>query len=176
MRYESLSQSGICVGHAACNPIPVPPLGGLSHKAPIPFSRMPTKIKCLESELLQHRNEKSVVFSSWTSTFDLIEFMLNTSQITYVLIDGKASQRDRATALADFQTNTEIQVMLLSIFCGAEGLNITAASRVYLMEPQWNPNVESQAFARVHRLGQTREVTTTTFIMNNSIENVRIPY
>ena len=51
-------------------------------------------------------------------------------------------------------------------------LNLTAASRVYLMEPQWNPNIEAQALARVHRLGQTRDVTTTRFIMRDSIENV----
>ncbi|KAL4950800.1 hypothetical protein BDW69DRAFT_171358, partial [Aspergillus filifer] len=50
-------------------------------------------------------------------------------------------------------------------------LNITAASHVYLMEPQWNPTVESQALARVHRLGQLREVTTTIFIMKDSIES-----
>jgi hypothetical protein len=51
-------------------------------------------------------------------------------------------------------------------------LNITAASRVYLMEPQWNPNIEAQALARVHRFGQTREVTTVRLIMEDSIESV----
>jgi hypothetical protein len=134
----------------------------------------------------------SVVFSSWTTTFDMVQSMLDASQISYVRIDGKVSQRDRSLALSRFQANSSIQVMHLSIYCGAEGyvfpsapstissganaqpsLNITAASRVYLMEPQWNPNIESQALARVHRLGQTREVTTTTFIMKDSIESVR---
>ncbi|KAL2788521.1 P-loop containing nucleoside triphosphate hydrolase protein [Aspergillus keveii] len=112
-----------------------------------------------------------VVFSSWTTTFDMVQSMFDASEISYVRIDGKVSQKDRASALSRFQTDPLIQVMLLSIYCGAEGLNITAASLVYLMEPQWNPNIESQALARVHRLGQTREVTTTTFIMKDSIES-----
>lgn len=52
-------------------------------------------------------------------------------------------------------------------------LDLTAASRVHLLEPQWNPSVEDQALARAHRLGQTRPVTTLRYIMKNSIEEVR---
>jgi SWI/SNF-related matrix-associated actin-dependent regulator of chromatin subfamily A3 len=40
------------------------------------------------------------------------------------------------------------------------------------MEPQWNPTLEEQALARIHRLGQTKKVTTTRFIMKDSIEEV----
>lgn len=51
-------------------------------------------------------------------------------------------------------------------------LTLTAASRAYLMEPQWNPAIEEQALSRIHRIGQTRPVTTVRFIMDNSIEQV----
>ena len=43
------------------------------------------------------------------------------------------------------------------------------------MEPQWNPTTEEQALARVHRLGQTKKVTTVRFIMKDSIEDVSCP-
>ncbi|KAK2060825.1 hypothetical protein LY76DRAFT_568195 [Colletotrichum caudatum] len=49
-------------------------------------------------------------------------------------------------------------------------LTLTVASRVYLMEPHWNPNLEEQALARVHRIGQTREVTTVRLYMRDSFE------
>jgi hypothetical protein len=54
-------------------------------------------------------------------------------------------------------------------------LDLTTASRVYLMEPQWNPTIEEQALARVHRLGQTKKVTTVRFIMKDSVEDVSCP-
>ena len=51
-------------------------------------------------------------------------------------------------------------------------LNLTAANHVFLMEPQWNPMVEDQALDRVHRIGQTKEVTTVRYIVRNTLEQV----
>jgi SNF2 family DNA or RNA helicase len=51
-------------------------------------------------------------------------------------------------------------------------LDITAASRAYIMEPQWNPTVEEQALARVHRMGQKQPVTTIRFVMEGTFEEV----
>lgn len=41
------------------------------------------------------------------------------------------------------------------------------------MEPQWNPMIEDQALDRVHRIGQTKEVTTVRYIVNKTLEEVR---
>ncbi|AEO68322.1 uncharacterized protein THITE_125023 [Thermothielavioides terrestris NRRL 8126] len=49
-------------------------------------------------------------------------------------------------------------------------LTLTVASRAYLMEPHWNPTLEEQALARIHRIGQTREVTTVRFYIRDSFE------
>ena len=54
-------------------------------------------------------------------------------------------------------------------------VNLTAASIVHLMEPHWNPMVEAQAVDRVHRIGQTQEVTVIRYIVPNSVETVRGP-
>ena len=40
------------------------------------------------------------------------------------------------------------------------------------MEPQWNPMLEDQALDRVYRIGQTKEVTTTRYIVANTLEEV----
>ena len=40
------------------------------------------------------------------------------------------------------------------------------------MEPQWNPMVEEQALDRVHRFGQTEDVTTVRYIIKDTWEEV----
>jgi len=49
-------------------------------------------------------------------------------------------------------------------------LNLTSASRVFLMDPWWNPAAEYQACDRSHRLGQHRAITVTRFIVSNTVE------
>ena len=52
-------------------------------------------------------------------------------------------------------------------------LNLTVASYVHIVEPQWNPAVEEQAVARALRMGQTRPVTVVRYMVKRSIEEVR---
>ncbi|KAI9666217.1 MAG: hypothetical protein M1821_004152 [Bathelium mastoideum] len=52
-----------------------------------------------------------------------------------------------------------------------EKLNkLSTANRIHLLEPQWNPSVESQAIGRLLRLGQTRNVTIIRYIMEDTLE------
>lgn len=50
------------------------------------------------------------------------------------------------------------------------GLSI--ASRVHILEPQWNPSVEKQAIGRIFRLGQTRPIHVRRYIVADTIEEV----
>jgi SNF2 family DNA or RNA helicase len=113
---------------------------------------------------------KSVVFSQFTALLTLLEDPLKKAGFKFVRMDGSMSRIQRSNALTEFKNNNEVCIFLLSIKAGGVGLNLVAASRVYLMEPYWNPAVEQQAIDRVHRLGQTKEVTTIRFIIKNSIE------
>lgn len=54
---------------------------------------------------------------------------------------------------------------------GAVGINLTQANRVFLMEPCFNPALESQAIGRVHRLGQKREVEIIRLIHEDTVES-----
>lgn len=51
-------------------------------------------------------------------------------------------------------------------------INMTAASFVHILDPHWNPKLEEQAIARVHRIGQSRNVLVTRYLVENSIEDV----
>ncbi|QDS72300.1 hypothetical protein FKW77_007338 [Venturia effusa] len=113
---------------------------------------------------------KSVVFSYWTSHLDLIQYALEANNITYTRLDGRMARKARGKAIEAFRDDPEIQVILVSIGAGGVGLNLTAASKVFMMEPQYNPAAEAQAVERVHRLGQRRDVEIVRYIMRGSIE------
>lgn len=51
-------------------------------------------------------------------------------------------------------------------------LNLAIATQVHIIEPQWNPSIESQAIGRVLRLTQKHPVTVTRYITNNTVEQV----
>ncbi|KAI9935014.1 hypothetical protein AWENTII_005436 [Aspergillus wentii] len=140
-----------------------------------------TKTKALVAQLMESEKKskelkeeppiKSVVFSGWTSHLDLIEIAFRDNGITgFTRLDGTMTLAARNKALEEFHSNNKITVLLATIGAGGVGLNLTSASNVYIMEPQYNPAAVAQAVDRVHRLGQTREVTTVQFIMKGSIE------
>ncbi|KAH7930552.1 hypothetical protein BV22DRAFT_1078743 [Leucogyrophana mollusca] len=113
---------------------------------------------------------KTVVFSQWTSMLDKIEDALEAVGIRYDRLDGTMKRDDRTRAMDALKHDPSCEVLLVSLKAGGVGLNLTAAQRVYLMDPYWNPAVENQAVDRIHRLGQTRPVTTVKLIIENSIE------
>ncbi|KAF8917650.1 SNF2 family N-terminal domain-containing protein [Mucidula mucida] len=113
---------------------------------------------------------KTVVFSQWTTMLDKIEDALEAAGIRYDRLDGTMKRDERIRAMDALKHDPGCEVLLVSLKAGGVGLNLTAAQRVYLMDPYWNPAVENQAVDRIHRLGQTRPVTTIKLIIENSIE------
>ncbi|KAF2239007.1 hypothetical protein EV356DRAFT_226832 [Viridothelium virens] len=127
-----------------------------------------------EQALNRHINSetivKSVIFSYWTKMLNLIQQALESEGFCTQRIDGSSSLEQRSEALRRFREDPKCTVMLASIGSAGEGIDLTAASRVHLVEPHWNPMAEAQAVDRVHRIGQTREVVVTRYIMRDSIE------
>ncbi|KAH8698038.1 SNF2 family N-terminal domain-containing protein [Phaeosphaeriaceae sp. PMI808] len=132
---------------------------------------LPTKVQALIRDLLEQApGVKSIVFTFWSSTLDLVAKGLSQASVMYTRYDGNTTPANRSLALKSFRKNPGISVILMTISCAAVGLDITAASRAYILEPQWNPTVEEQALARVHRMGQTKEVTTIRLVMADTFE------
>lgn len=106
---------------------------------------------------------------TWTGTPSSVPAVRG---ITCFEIRGDMAHSDRQMAITSFQ-NPEAEmfhVMLVSTRCGAEGVNLSRASRVILFDSSWNPSHESQASMRAYRYGQTRHVHVYRFVTNGTIE------
>ncbi|GIZ44204.1 hypothetical protein CKM354_000740800 [Cercospora kikuchii] len=133
-----------------------------------------SKLNALMQDLQSSQNaqalEKSVVFSYWRKTIDLAADICSQNGIRAVVVHGKTLQADRTKILEQFAEDPTISALLMTIGTGGLGLTINVASRVHILEPQWNPSVEEQAIGRVVRLGQEKPITVIRYIVNESIE------
>ncbi|KAK3988673.1 SNF2 family N-terminal domain-containing protein [Cladorrhinum sp. PSN332] len=161
-----------CHFDAGVNLLQPPDEGGSNQaasKAPCP-----SKLEALIQDLTNSAGqEKSIVFSFWLKSLDLVEDLIKERNITFRRVDGSRSKGDKKQSLHDFQTRPDVSVLLMTFGTGSMGLNdLNVASRVHILEPQWNPSVESQAIGRVSRLGQTKKVTVVRYVMQKSIEEL----
>ena len=62
---------------------------------------------------------------------------------------------------------------IMSTRAGGMGINLQTADTVILLDSDWNPQVDMQAMARVHRIGQTKLVHIYRFVSKGTME-VRI--
>uniref|UniRef100_A0A8C0J612 Helicase like transcription factor n=1 Tax=Chelonoidis abingdonii TaxID=106734 RepID=A0A8C0J612_CHEAB len=135
-----------------------------------------SKINALMHALIDLRKQnpavKCLIVSQFTTFLSLIETPLKESGFVFTRLNGSMAQKKRVQAIQSFQDSQtgSPTIMLLSLKAGGVGLNLTAASRVFLMDPAWNPAAEDQCFDRCHRLGQKQDVVITKFIVKNSVE------
>ncbi|KAF8872465.1 SNF2 family N-terminal domain-containing protein [Infundibulicybe gibba] len=115
--------------------------------------------------------EKTIIFSQFTSMLDLIEPFLQENNIKYVRYDGSMAPADREMSLDRIKKSNSIRVILISFKAGSTGLNLTACNNVILVDLWWNPALEDQAFDRSHRFGQTRDVNIFKLKIDGTVED-----
>ncbi len=137
----------------------------------VPSKMESTKIEFLLETLesLLEEGHQAIIFSQFTTYLDIIQFHFKEKHWKYSRIDGSQSINKRQEQVDLFQSQ-KTPLFLISLKAGGVGLNLTAASYVFIMDPWWNPAVESQAIDRAHRIGQQNTLTVYRPIIKNSVE------
>jgi DNA repair protein RAD16 len=150
------------------------------------------KMEMLVYDLYKLRSKKqtlkSIVFSQFTSMLQLIEWRLRRAGFKTVMLDGELisiyffnhttnatpgsmTPAQRQKSIEYFMTNTDVEVFLVSLKAGGVALNLTEASRVFIVDPWWNPAAEWQSADRCHRIGQRRPCVITRLCIEDSVES-----
>ncbi|KAL4880009.1 SNF2 family N-terminal domain-containing protein [Aspergillus karnatakaensis] len=134
-----------------------------------------TKIEMLVYELYKLRSKKqtlkSIVFSQFTSMLQLVEWRLRRAGFNTVMLDGTMTPAQRQKSIDYFMNNVNVEVFLVSLKAGGVALNLTEASRVFIVDPWWNPAAEWQSADRCHRIGQRRPCVITRLCIEDSVES-----
>lgn len=113
---------------------------------------------------------KILLFSGYTSMFEILERELKREKIKYSKLTGQTKVGDRIKLVDEFNEDEEIKVFLISLKAGGTGLNLIGADVVIHYDPWWNLSAENQATDRTYRIGQKRNVQVYKLITKNSIE------
>lgn len=98
-----------------------------------------SKIELLVHELHKLRSNnathKSIIFSQFTTMLQLIEWRLRRAGITTVMLDGSMTPAQRQASIEHFMNNVDVECFLVSLKAGGVALNLTEASRVFIVDP-----------------------------------------
>ncbi|XP_066452042.1 E3 ubiquitin-protein ligase SHPRH isoform X2 [Eleutherodactylus coqui] len=116
-----------------------------------------TKVEAVVRTLMKIQSldpsAKSLVFSTWQDVLDIIAKALQDNSMVFSQINGIQKFQENLSA---FKYDPKINILLLPLHTGSNGLNIIEATHVLLVEPILNPAHELQAIGRVHRIGQEK--------------------
>ncbi|XP_044190976.1 DNA excision repair protein ERCC-6-like isoform X1 [Thunnus albacares] len=122
-------------------------------------------------ERLRREGHRTLVFAHYRKVLDIIERILNNRGFKVMRLDGTITQiAERERLITLFQTDQRYSVFLLTTQVGGVGLTLTAASRVVIYDPSWNPATDAQAVDRAYRIGQTENVVIYRLITCGTVE------
>lgn len=126
----------------------------------------------LVNEIVSSTDDKLVIVSNFTSTLDIIATLLEGMGLPFLRLDGSTPASERQPLVNRFNKSSAKShfAFLLSSKAGGVGLNLTGANRLVMFDNDWNPAVDSQSLARIHRDGQTKPVFVYRLITKGCID------
>ena len=110
-------------------------------------------------------SNKTIIFSYFRKEIQYL-FKKLSSHVNIDYIDGSISPKKKIAII----NNLDLDVLIIQINAGGTGLNLQHYNNIIFTGPQWNPTLEQQAIARAYRIGQTKDVNVTRYIVGNLTE------
>lgn len=122
----------------------------------------------LVAELIAER-QHSVVGIQWQHEATGIAQQLDKRSISYAIIDGSTTDRQRTAIVNDFQAG-KYQTILASHRAASHGLTLTRATSTIWPSPISDAERFLQFNRRIYRSGQTQRTETLVVVANDTIE------
>ena len=128
------------------------------------------KERLLLETLAEIPDELALIFTLRLDTASHLRAVIRARGRTAECYVGALSRAERETMVARFNAG-ELSA-LIATDAGAEGLNLQQRCHVvFNYDLHWNPMRIEQRIGRVHRLGQTRDVSVFNFALRDSVDD-----
>lgn len=134
-----------------------------------------TKMRSLKKMITEHlqSDEKFLIFSGMVEALaiarDAVEQDLG---IKCEWLTGEQDAKERRQSIQRFKKDPSVRGFCISLKAGGEGLNLEEASRVFIIDPWWDPQSMFQAMDRSHRVSSKKEVRVTILSIQGTIEDI----
>lgn len=131
------------------------------------------KLDALEELVVEAGDEQLVVFAESRQLIELAAERMKKMDIDFGEIHGNVDPSTRQANVDQFQAG-KLQVMLVTMGAGGEGITLTAASIAVFLQRSWSLVKNKQAEDRVHRPGQDAEkVEIIDLVTPDTVEETR---
>jgi SNF2 family DNA or RNA helicase len=127
----------------------------------------------LAPQLINDEQERVVLFSQFKQPLIELERRLLAAGISVVRYDGDTPDSLRQQIQIDFDRKYQEEgqpyrwdIVLGHYKTGGTGINLNAATQMIILDEEWNPGKEDQAYGRIDRMGQNEE--TTVHVLRNT--------
>lgn len=122
-------------------------------------------------ETIVQNREKLLVFTQFREMCEpLAAYLTEVFGRSGLVLHGQTPVSQRSQLVEEFNSESYIPFMVLSLKAGGLGLNLTAANHVVHFDRWWNPAVENQATDRAYRIGQQKNVLVHKFVTKGTLE------
>jgi SNF2 family DNA or RNA helicase len=128
-------------------------------------------------EFVNDEQERVVVFSQFKQPLIELERRIKDAGISVVRYDGDTSRELANEIQIDFDRKYQSadkpykwDVVLANYKKGGVGLNLNAATQMIILDEEWNPGKEDQAYGRIDRLGQSEETGVHVLRVKSTVD------
>lgn len=126
----------------------------------------------LAAEMLDDRRSPTLAATYFRDSARALGRVCERLGKSYAFFGGSTPPNERRLAVQRFQAG-EIDVMIGSIAVVGEGLTLTAADGVMLLERMWTPDKNTQVIRRVRRRGQEKEVGVRQLVTPDAVDGAQ---
>lgn len=123
-------------------------------------------------------DERCVVFSQFKAPLRELRDRIERMGRRAVILDGETPSHQLDEIREDFdqrytpsREDSKWDVVLCNYRVGGVGMNMTAATQMFILDEEWNPGKRDQAYDRIHRMGQDKPVTVHVLRNEKTIDD-----
>jgi SNF2 family DNA or RNA helicase len=125
-------------------------------------------------EVLHERGFRQIVFSQFKGALAEMERRLSAMGYRVCRFDGDTPKSLRTEIKNNFyaakREDAKWDIVLANYKTGGTGLNLTAATKMHILDEEWSPGKRDQGYARNHRMGQTQETDVYVYRIPHTID------